>query len=159
MVIDKEKLKEKIELAKKLAEGTDFEKEVFTAILTRELLEEEHDMIPYSQAKQISKEFSLKEFLISKNPKDDVERTALFGYYLENFRKYEIFNVKDITSCFREAREKVPDNVNDKISKCIGKDWIMESDKKKDDKKAFVMTRTGSEIIERNFAEGKKNVG
>jgi len=147
----KSKLEEKIKLAKKLSAGAENEKEVFTAILTVELIKAQDSITPVSQ-KRFEKSLSIKEFLIQKKPKGDVERTAAFGYYLENFDAKEFFTSKDIISCFQKAKEPIPGNPYDKIQKCIAKGWIMESDKKKNGEKSYTMTGSGIEAVEKGFA-------
>lgn len=102
------------------------------------------------------KKISVKEFLLEVKPSSDVERTAAFGFFLENQRGYTSFTTENITACFREAREKVPDNVTDKINKCIANGWIMKHNEKKDNKNAFVMTRSGENIVKTKFRDGKE---
>mgnify|MGYP001603545790 CR=1 FL=1 len=52
------------------------------------------------------KKLSLREFLISKKPSDDVEKALAIGYYLEKFEGLTSFNAGDLESLFEKAKEK-----------------------------------------------------
>lgn len=99
----------------------------------------------------VGKRISSKEFLLESGAKDGPQKTVALGFYLENERKYECFNVNDIVTIFREAKESPPGNPNDIINKCIGKDWIMPHSSKKDEKSAYVLTNTGETIVKNKF--------
>src|SRR3990172_10716967 len=62
------------------------------------------------------KKLSLKEFILSKNPKGEVEMTLAIGYYLEKYEGVSSFNVKDLENGFAAAKEKTPLNINDKVN-------------------------------------------
>lgn len=94
------------------------------------------------------KQISIKEFILSKKPKNDVEKTLVIGYYLENFRDMSYFNAKDLEEGFREAKEKVPKNVNDKAYQNIKRGFMMEAKEKKDKLKAWNLTSTGERFVE-----------
>jgi len=93
------------------------------------------------------KEISLKEFILTKKPEDDVQKTLVIGYYLEHFSGEESFNVKDLSEGFRSAREPVPSNINDKVNLNIAKGHIMDAREKKDNRKAWVLTNTGDNFV------------
>lgn len=103
----------------------------------------------------IRKEVSVKEFILSKKPKNDVQKTLAIGYYLEKYRRLPSFNVKDLESCFRDAKEKVPGNINLCVIANIGKGHTMETKEKKNNLKAWVLTDTGEKHIEGNFEKEK----
>jgi len=96
----------------------------------------------------IKKKMSIKEFILQKNPKDDVGKALAIGYYLEKFGGLHSFNSKDIEQGFQEAKEKIPSNVADKIYKNIAKGYIMETKEEKDGMKAYVLTNTGEKYVE-----------
>jgi len=98
--------------------------------------------------KSEGKKLSIKEFVLTKNPTDDVQRTLVIGYYLENFGGVEAFNVKDLTEGFRLARERVPLNMNDKVNLNISKGYLMKAGEKKDNLKAWVLTSSGERFVE-----------
>jgi len=99
------------------------------------------------------KELSVKEFILSKNCTNDLQKTLAIGYYLEKYKKCLSFNIEDIDCCFREAKEKVPSNINDKVNQNISKGFIMPAKEKKDNKKAWVLTNSGEHYVEDNFEE------
>lgn len=108
------------------------------------------------QAKQTSgeparKRISLKEFILSKKPKDDVQRTLAIGYFLEKYEEFSRFNSKDLTTAFRSSKEKVPLNVSDKLQMNVKKGHMMDSGEKKDNMKSYVLTSSGEQLVENNF--------
>jgi len=107
-------------------------------------LEKLYESKPATSKKQIS----IKEVILSKKPKNDVEKTIVIGYYLENFRNMSSFNAKDLEEGFRKAKEKVPKNINYKVIKNIEKGFMMEAKEKKDKLKAWNLTSTGERFVE-----------
>ncbi|HDN83602.1 MAG TPA: hypothetical protein ENG50_04480 [Candidatus Altiarchaeales archaeon] len=103
----------------------------------------------------IKKEVSIREFILSKRPKNDIQKALAIGYYLENYKKFPSFNVKDLEKGFRDAKEKVPKNVGDKIQKNIEKGHMMEAGEKKNGLKAWVLTNSGEKYVENNFKRNK----
>ncbi len=99
----------------------------------------------------VKKEMSVKEFILSKKPKNDVEKTLAIGYYLEKKERLSSFNAKDLEKGFRAAKETVPENINYKVIKNIKKGHMMEAKEKKDKLKAWVLTSTGEEYVENGF--------
>ena len=67
------------------------------------------------------KKLSLKEFLLSKKPSDDVKKTLAIGYYLEKIEGFSSFNINDLEAGFERAKEKKPTNMNDKVNMNINK--------------------------------------
>lgn len=102
------------------------------------------------------KHISVKEFLLSKKPNGDVQKTLAMGYYLEKYQNYTCFNGKDIESGFRAAKEPPPENINDKINQNIRKGQIMNSEEKKDGHASWVLTHTGERFVENNFKKMKE---
>ena len=110
------------------------------------------ELLLTTQPKQFSKKkMSVKEFIISKKPKNDVQKTLLISYYLENYDNLEFFNLKDIEDGFRKAKEKVPGNISDKVYKTIKNGHIMEAKGKKDNLKAWTLTNSGESFVENDF--------
>jgi hypothetical protein len=91
---------------------------------------------------------SQKEFLISTNAKDDVQKTLALGYFIEKFEGIDCFTVKDLQRGFMMAKEIPPANINDKLTKNMVKEFIMETQDKKDNKKAWCLTNSGQEYVE-----------
>ena len=92
---------------------------------------------PQAQAGPVTKKLSIKEFILSKKPKGDVQKTLAVGYYLEKHEGFASFNVKDLESGFRAAKEPVPNNVNLAVIGNISKGHMMEAEEKKDKFKAW----------------------
>lgn len=99
------------------------------------------------------KKTSLKEFIISKNPKGDVKKALTIGYYLEKHEDEPFFNANDLKKGFKESKEKIPDNISDKISKNIKKGHMMKYEEKKEDQEAYVLTNSGERYLENDFKE------
>jgi len=101
----------------------------------------------------VKKGVSIKEFILSKKSKDDVQKTLVIGYYLEKYEGFSSFNAKDLEDRFRAAKETVPDNINYKAIKNIEKGYMMEAKEKKDKLKAWSLTNSGEKFVENDFKE------
>jgi hypothetical protein len=99
----------------------------------------------------IKKKTSVKEFILSKKPKNDVQRTLSVGYYLEKWEAVASFNVRDLDQGFRDAKERVPNNINLCVIANIGKGHMMEAKEKKGNLKAWVLTNSGEQYVENSF--------
>ena len=101
----------------------------------------------------LDKKISIREFYLSKNPTDDIQKTLLICFFLEKYEHIELINIKDIENGFRNIKEKVPENVNYKVFMNIKKGCMMESGAKKDNLKTWTLTNTGEVFIDNNFKE------
>ena len=142
-----EHISELINYAKKLTqEEKEFRNEAFLAVFSKLLDSERTSSIQTSKEqvtpKANNKEMSLKEFIISKRPTNDIERTACFGYFLEHFRNINSWTTADIIATFKEAKEPVPINPSDKILKCRVRAWVMASGD------GYMLTNTGETFVE-----------
>ncbi len=99
----------------------------------------------------VKKKISVKEFIISKRPKDDIQKTLAIGYYLEKYERVASFNAKELESCFGNAKESVPKNINYKVIKNIEKAYMAEAKDKKDNLKAWYLTNSGEKYVENDF--------
>lgn len=106
---------------------------------------------PQAEANKLS----IKEFLLTKKPTDDVQRTLVIGYYLEHFESMDRFNARDLSDGFRSGKEPLPTNINDKVNLNIGKGYMMEAKEKKDKFKAWVLTNSGEKFVEKELPEDK----
>lgn len=106
-----------------------------------------------SQTKRetVKKKISIKEFILSKKTKDDVQKTLTIGYYLEKYEYLPSFNVKELEKGFRAAKESVPNNINYKVIRNIDQGYIMEAKEKKDNLKAWILTNSGEKHVENGF--------
>ena len=102
-----------------------------------------------------AKKLSVKEFILLKRPSGDVQKALSIAYYLEKNESMSSFNVEDLAHYFQLAKEPTPQNLNDKINMNIKKGHVMEAREKKENKKAWVITNTGEQIVESNFKETK----
>jgi len=101
----------------------------------------------------VQKKISIKEFILSKNPTDDIQKTLTVGYYLESYKGFSSFNKNDLEKGFRDSKEQVPTNINDKVNKNVERGYMMEADEKKESLKAWVLTNSGERYVEHNFKE------
>ena len=101
------------------------------------------------------KKLSVKEFLLTKKPADNVQRTLAIGYYLEHFESMDSFNTRDLADGFRSAKEPLPANINDKVNSNIEKGRMMGDKEKKDKFKAWVLTNTGEKFVEEELPESE----
>ncbi|MBI5892662.1 MAG: hypothetical protein HZB79_03245 [Deltaproteobacteria bacterium] len=99
----------------------------------------------------VKKKISVKEFIISKRPKGDIQKTLVIGYYLEKYEGFSSFNAKDLESCFGTAKESIPGNINYKVIKNIEKGYMAEAKEKKDNLKAWYLTNSGEGHVEDGF--------
>ena len=99
------------------------------------------------------KKLSLKEFIISRAPSNAVQKTLTIGFYLENHDGISPFNAAELEQGFRAAREPVPPNINDKANMCVKNGYLMEEKNKKDNMKAWIVTRTGEELVRKGFGK------
>lgn len=104
-----------------------------------------------TKPKDVQKKLSIREFILSKNPKDEVQKTLAIGYYLEKYEDLTSFNAKDLENGFRSAKEKIPGNINYKVIRNIQKGYMMEAKEKKEKLKAWYLTNSGEKYVENNF--------
>jgi hypothetical protein len=102
---------------------------------------------------QGEKKFSLREFLIDRRPSNGVQMTLTIGYFLDHHEGISPFNAADIERGFRAAREAVPPNINDKANMCVKNGHFMEHNEKKESMKAWLVTRTGEEVVRDGFGK------
>ena len=94
---------------------------------------------------------SAKEFMMSKNLKSETQKVLALAYFLEHEQGLASFNVSDLESAFKSAREKLPGNLNDAVNKNIARGLIMGASGKKDSKKAWQLTSTGERYVEHDL--------
>lgn len=108
------------------------------------------NLLDQNPEKKKIKSVSLSEFIIEKKPFGDIQRTLIIGYYLENYKNYNSFNVKDLESGFKDAREKAPKNISLNIFMNAKKGYFIELEKK-DGMKAYGLSNSGIRFIENGF--------
>jgi hypothetical protein len=110
-----------------------------------------------SKPEDIKKGISIREFILDKRPRNDVQKTLSIGYYLEKYENMPFFNVKDLEKGFREAKEMVPSNINDKVNLNIKKMHMMESKEKKEGLKCWNLTNIGERFVKNDFMDIPKS--
>ncbi|MCX8000384.1 MAG: hypothetical protein N3A69_15765 [Leptospiraceae bacterium] len=92
---------------------------------------------------------SLVEFLKSKgDPKEHIDRIIIFSYWLFHKENQKSYNVSDIERCYDEARIAKPTNIHAFMNELQAKGFLKPTEEK-DGKKAWVITRTGEEYVEK----------
>ena len=113
------------------------------------------ESLSQTKPETVKKKISIKEFILSKKPKNDVQRTLAVGYFLEKYENISPFNVKDLERDWKAAREKVPKNIGDKVQKNIKKGHMMESKEEKDNLRTWILTNSGEKYIGSDFKKGE----
>lgn len=103
----------------------------------------------------LARKMSPKEYILIKNPTDDLQRTLVLGAFLE-MNGMESFTTEDLKQVFREARLKLPSNINDRVNKNLAKGYLMDADTK-DGKKSWMLTMTGEKFINEGMASEEKS--
>jgi len=93
---------------------------------------------------------TLVEFLGMKgNPKKHTDIMAVFAQWLLKIEKMDSFNVNDILACYDKTKKTKTKNPNQAINNNIGRKVFAEAKEKKDGLKAWFITDTGQEYIEK----------
>lgn len=92
---------------------------------------------------------TMGEFLDEKgNPQKHTDVTAVYAYWLFKKEGFSSFNVKDIVDCYDKTRKPKPSNPNQIINTNVSSHLFAEASEKKDNLKAWVITRSGEEYVE-----------
>jgi hypothetical protein len=98
-----------------------------------------------------SKKLSLGEFIRQLGYKKHTEMVLAFGYFLEKVSGLASFTAADINTCYYEAKLE-SSNTSQMIIQNIRSGRMMPAKKGKDkEKKAYVLTRSGEEFIEKKL--------
>lgn len=106
---------------------------------------------PQIKEEPVTKKLSIKEFILSKKPKNGVQKVLVIGYYLEKHEGVAPFNVKDLENGFRSAKEPVPKNINLAVIGNVSKGHMMEDKERKDKIKAWYLTNSGEEYVDNDL--------
>ncbi len=98
-----------------------------------------------------SKNQSIKEFLLENPPPTDIHRTLAVGHFLETYAGMSAFTKADLEKGYADARESKPSNIGVNISRCIKQGHLMEASEKKDNKTAYVVTRSGEQFLKGGY--------
>lgn len=92
---------------------------------------------------------SLVEFIKNKgNPSSHTDIAIIFSYWLHKKEKIGSYNKDDIENCYTVARITKPKNVSDVMNRLQAKGYLMPANQKKDNKKAWIITKSGEEYVE-----------
>lgn len=94
-----------------------------------------------------SKRLWIKEFLLGYPPTTDIQRTLAVGYFLETHAGMASFTKAELEKGYRDAKEPMPSNIGVNIKHCIKHGHMMEADEKKNNKTAYVITRSGEQFV------------
>ena len=97
------------------------------------------------------KKTAIKEFLLENPPPDDIRRTLAVGYFLENNEGMSSFTNANLLQGYSDAKESPPSNISVNIGHCIKQGHLMEANEKKNNKKAYVVTRSGEQFVESRY--------
>ena len=96
-------------------------------------------------------EKSLKDFVGEKNPSSNVQKTAVFVYYLEKFMNVEEITIDHIFTCYKNMGYRVPNNLQQNLTDTCSSKYGYIS--RKDGK--YSMTVLGDNYIEFDINEGE----
>ena len=91
---------------------------------------------------------SIKEFLTTRESRNDERRTLAVGYYLQNFNGLRCFSAQDIEKGFWEAQSKPPSNISDKIHWNVRHGFMLGAETTRDGLPAFLVTNQGMQAVE-----------
>lgn len=93
---------------------------------------------------------SLGEFIRARgNPSKHGDIAIVFSYWLHKKEKMSSYNIDDIEKCYDDTRTRKPKNIGDAMNKAQAKAYLMPASKKKERRKAWVITRAGEEYVEK----------
>lgn len=110
-------------------------------------LEALESIVKSGSSSKRTKPKSIKEFYLEVGPKSGVNKTLVIAYYLEIYKDYKSFTVKEIEKGFKEAREKAPDNTSLSVYMNADKGYFVEVERKNGNK-AYELTKTGIKFVE-----------
>lgn len=105
--------------------------------------------------RSLKNRLSINEFLNSKQLGDDVKRTLAIAYWLDSYDGKGSFSSSDLATAFRSAKFKLPININDKINMNVKNGHLAEEKQKKDGKKAWYITNSGTQFVELDLSKIK----
>lgn len=107
--------------------------------------------IQEGRATDAKKSLSVKEFILSKEPKSDPQRTLTMGYYLEKMKGQEEFTTEEIEEAYRQAKESVSSNTSVSVARNVEKGYIMQGRANRNGKETWTLTNSGEKAVEAGF--------
>jgi len=98
-------------------------------------------------------EKSLIEFMNEKKPKDNIGRTTVFIYYLQNILQISDITIDHVFTCYREAGVKIPNNLQQNLFDIASKryGYIETKDSK------FTLSTIGINYVEHELPKKVKH--
>jgi len=109
-----------------------------------------------SEPKRLVTKLSIRELLILKRPRTDIEKTLVVGYHIELVQGISPFNVSDLASGFAKAKEPLPSNLSMMVNENIRKGYMEELEEEKGSSRALRLTNSGIKRVEDGFQENKE---
>lgn len=92
---------------------------------------------------------SLAEFLKQKgSPRQHTVLVVLFGYWLFHKKNIRTFNVRDISSCYDNARIPESTNTSQYLNRAQAEGYFKRVEERKEGFVAWTITPTGEEYVE-----------
>ena len=98
-----------------------------------------------------------RDFLISKSPTTDTEKTLVAGFYIEMLSGKDSFDFDDIEQFFHQAKEAVPANRRDPPYQLVEKGLFRKIGKRvlgKTARNRWALTNDGISRVESGFSGG-----
>ena len=124
--------------------------------IEKNLSTEKSGILLTERPKEESRRESFMEFFRKYSPDKATDKTLIIMYFLELVRDVVNITTKDISSGFKEVREKVPANVADKIQMLHKKGLIMPGDNV-DNLRGWLITRTGLDYLKELESGNRRN--
>jgi hypothetical protein len=99
---------------------------------------------------------SIRELLILKRPRTDIEKTLVVGYHIELVQGISPFNASNLANGFAKAKEPLPSNLGVMINENIRKGYMEELEEEKGSSRALRLTNSGIKRVEDGFQENKE---
>lgn len=94
---------------------------------------------------------SLKDFVNEKKPGSNVQKTAVFVYYLQNILKVEEISIDHIFTCYKTLGYRMPNNLQQNLADTCSSRYGYTS--RKDGK--YSMTVVGNNYVEFDMNKGE----
>lgn len=104
-----------------------------------------------------SRKKSPREFLLSKAPKSDNDKTLVAGYFIEIVEGRESFDFDDVEQFYAQAKEAAPANRRDPPYQNVKKGYFREVGKRQVGKTArnrWALTNSGIARVDGGFKKG-----
>ncbi|OGW95981.1 MAG: hypothetical protein A2Z81_02755 [Omnitrophica WOR_2 bacterium GWA2_45_18] len=108
-----------------------------------------------STENQQTKKVAPAEYIKKASPKSQADRALLLGYYLETQNGKENFTTNDLKEINKNAKQTPFTNISDTVAKLVKQGMMMGSGNV-DGTRAFALTTTGEEAIEKLNSKATK---